>query len=220
MFEKALRDLTRGCKFKKKTVADEALLEAFSKNLFDPRVRHAVMDNYTEFDEAVKQFKRQEMIYKVIDEQEKEKQLLVQAAVVVEQGKKVAEEAAAARTLEVNAVNRGDYSRVTRQSVRKASDENSPRNWIPKNRNSENCSRCGRNNHSAETCYLKDAQCHKCSKVGHIAKMYTSNGNRREFGRSSRMKETKRSMARKMFIFLRKIHQQVTVEVMIQVKCQ
>ena len=36
------------------------------------------------------------------------------------------------------------------------------------------CYRCGRNNHTATKCRIKEAKCHGCGKVGHIIKMCQS----------------------------------------------
>lgn len=39
----------------------------------------------------------------------------------------------------------------------------------PRSCTAQNCYRCGRSNHRADTCKFKDAKCHACGKTGHIA---------------------------------------------------
>ena len=50
------------------------------------------------------------------------------------------------------------------------------------------CGRCGRGNHSSGDCKFKDATCHKCGKVGHIAPVCRTKPNRSARGRTKNTK--------------------------------
>ncbi|KAL1448093.1 hypothetical protein WDU94_012291, partial [Cyamophila willieti] len=39
----------------------------------------------------------------------------------------------------------------------------------------EKCFRCGRSNHDSDSCFFKNAKCHKCKQVGHLSKRCKSN---------------------------------------------
>ncbi|XP_021348220.1 uncharacterized protein LOC110447094 [Mizuhopecten yessoensis] len=40
------------------------------------------------------------------------------------------------------------------------------------------CFRCGKNNHSGDSCYYKNSKCHKCHETGHLSKMCPANKSR------------------------------------------
>jgi len=50
------------------------------------------------------------------------------------------------------------------------------------------CGRCGRGNHSSSDCKFKDATCHKCGKVGHIAPVSRTKPNKPARGRTKQTK--------------------------------
>ena len=44
------------------------------------------------------------------------------------------------------------------------------------NKRKEPCLRCGKESHVSERCHYKQVTCHKCSKIGHLARLCSSQG--------------------------------------------